>query len=64
MTYSEYCYTGGAHGWYGSRGYNFDVTNGELLTLDSLSEDSDALREFLLGEMQRMITEDEDEYYS
>lgn len=62
--YSDYEFTGGTHGNYGTRSFVFDTQTGELLTLDSLSADPAALKEVLLTKMQVLIDEDKDGYYS
>ena len=62
--YSDYEFTGGAHGNYGLRSFVFDTQTGELLTLDSLSSDPAALKEVLLTKMQAAVEEDKDGYYS
>ena len=38
-----YTYTGGAHGWYGSGGANFDVKTGKELKLSDVIKDREAL---------------------
>ena len=61
---NTYVYTGGAHGNYVDRGYNFDTETGEYVTLEMLSGDYEKLSEFLLGYMCRLFEEDKDGYYS
>lgn len=57
VIYTENCYLGGAHGSYGSNAYNFDVTTGELLTLDKLSQDED-FADFLVERMLALTEQD------
>lgn len=64
VIYTENCYTGGAHGVYGSNAFNFDMSTGELLTLDKLSEDGEALADFLVSYMTALVEKDEEGYYS
>jgi hypothetical protein len=64
IQYTESGYSGGAHGWYGAEAFNFDVETGELLTLEQLSADPQALRSALEQELRALIDENEDEYYS
>lgn len=58
LLYHDYCFTGGAHGVYGDLGCSFDATTGELLTLDSLSSDPEALKAALLAAMVETATTD------
>lgn len=60
MLYNTYSFGGGAHGTYGVRGYSFDAATGEMLTLDSLSDDADALKSFLVSYMVNKAETDED----
>lgn len=64
VIYTENCYMGGAHGSYNSVAYNYDVTTGELMTLDKLSEDPEALSDFLVARMLALAEQDEEGYYS
>ena len=64
VRYSESIYQGGAHGSYWSFAYNFDMRSGEILSLESLSPDYDALADSLVQEMLALAEEDQDEYYS
>ncbi len=53
VLFDDYSYLGGAHGWTGRYGYVFDCSTGERITLDTLSEDPQALRAFLEEELLR-----------
>ncbi len=64
MLYTESNYTGGAHGNYGQFAYSFDMTTGQVLTLDRLSGDYDALADFLVQTMLTLAEQDADGYYS
>jgi len=48
---SVFVYSGGVHGNYAYRGYNFDPESGEALTLDSVMTDISALPELLAGKL-------------
>lgn len=48
LVFSTVTYAGGAHGNYLERGYVYDTQTGELLTLEKLSEDSDAFKQYVL----------------
>jgi predicted small lipoprotein YifL len=58
VLYGNYTFTGGAHGSYCTRGYSFDVSTGELLTLDDLSSDADALKSALVEYMVNAVSND------
>lgn len=60
LLYNDYMFTGGAHGSYGSDGYCYDVSTGELLSLDDLSADAEGLRSFLVDYMVQAVENDED----
>lgn len=62
--YADSTFTGGAHGSYSQFGLSFDMESGELLTLDSLSDDPEALKASLLQIMLELAEKDEDGYYS
>ena len=62
--YADSTFTGGAHGSYSQFGLSFDMESGELLTLDSLSDDPEALKASLLQIMLDLAEKDEDGYYS
>lgn len=64
ILYSESIYTGGVHGSYVQTGVTFDMSTGEILTLEQLSDDYAALEEHLVQTMLRMAQEDADGYYS
>ena len=64
IVFTNYLYTGGAHGNYGDMAYVFDAESGEVLTLDRLSGDAEGLKAFLAGELERLRTEDRDGYFS
>lgn len=64
VCYTENSYTGGAHGTYSLRGYNFHMATGEALSLDRLSTDHDALADFLVQFMLDLAEQDADGYYS
>jgi hypothetical protein len=51
IRYSDANFTGGAHGNYSQFAYTFDMTTGQVLTLDRLSSDYDALADFLVQTM-------------
>lgn len=57
--FGEYLFTGGAHGMYSSRAYVFDAQSGELLTLDAITPDAEALRSFLVQRMMEQVEQDE-----
>lgn len=57
LRYYDYINLGGVHGGYAYRGYNFDASSGELLTLESLSNDSDAFKSFLKAYMLSSVNE-------
>lgn len=62
LVYNYYVYTAGVHGHYFDRGYVFDATSGELISLDQLTSDFDAFTAFLV---EYMVTKAEsDEYYA
>lgn len=61
---NSYDYTGGAHGNYVDRAYNFDAESGDIITLQMLSGDYNALYDYLVDYMFNLYTEDKDEYYS
>lgn len=60
LLYNDYMFTGGTHGSYGSDGYCYDVSTGELLSLDDLSADAEGLRSFLVDYMVQAVENDED----
>ena len=64
MLYFESNFTGGAHGNYSQFAYSFDMTTGQVLTLDQLSGDYDALADFLVQTMLTLAEQDADGYYS
>jgi hypothetical protein len=64
ILYSDSSFTGGAHGSYFQFAYTFDMTTGQVLTLDRLSSDYDALADFLVQTMLEQAELDEDGYYS
>ncbi len=64
VLYSEAIYTGGAHGSYWQVGFSFDMSTGELLSLEDLSRKPDALAEHLVQTMLSLAQEDRDGYYS
>ncbi len=64
VIYQDSNFTGGAHGSYGAVAYNFDMSTGERLTLDQLSEDPEEFSAYLVGVMLEMAEADEDEYFS
>ena len=59
IVYDDYYYTGGAHGIYFSRGYNFDAQTGEKITLDQLSKNSEKFKSLLVDAMVSMAKSDE-----
>lgn len=64
IRYSDANFTGGAHGNYSQFAYTFDMSTGQILTLDRLSSDYDALADFLVQSMLEQAERDEDGYYS
>ena len=64
VLYTDSSYTGAAHGSYLPFAYSFDMQTGDLLTLDSLSGDSAALRNALVQIMLELAEQDEENYYS
>ena len=64
IRYSDANFTGGAHGNYSQFAYTFDMSTGQVLTLDRLSSDYDALADFLVQSMLEQAERDEDGYYS
>lgn len=64
ILYADATFTGGAHGSYSQFALCFDTASGELLTLDSLSDDPEALKDTLLQIMLDLAETDEDGYYS
>ncbi|MBP3539755.1 MAG: DUF4163 domain-containing protein, partial [Oscillospiraceae bacterium] len=61
---NSYEFAGGAHGNYVDRAYNFDAESGDIITLQMLSGDYNALYDYLLDYMYNLYTEDKDSYYS
>ena len=57
---NDYTYTGGAHGIYGTRAYCFDVSTGEVLTLDDITDNADALRALLKDRISDLAANDPD----
>ena len=64
ILYSEASYSGGAHGSYWQIGFSFDMSTGELLTLEDLGGKPDELAEHLVQSMLNLAREDRDGYYS
>ena len=62
ILYSDVNYTGGAHGSYGSFGYTFDMSTGELLSLEKLSSDPAGLSEYLVQTMLEMAEADPESF--
>ena len=60
LLYNDYINHGGVHGSYGYRAYNFDLRDGSVATLDSISEDSEYLRILLLNYMINAVDADEE----
>lgn len=58
LVYNDYMYSGGSHGSSVDRGYCFDLSSGQLLTLQDLSSDYEALSSFLLDYMVQMVEND------
>lgn len=54
FTELNYSYTGGAHGNYTTRGFNYNAKTGERLAFADLSEDSNAFREDTLAYNQAL----------
>lgn len=64
LVFTDYVYSGGAHGMYGDEAYNFDMNTGELLTLEALSNDYQVFSDFLVQSMLNLAEQDTDGYYS
>ncbi|MGI5976507.1 MAG: DUF3298 domain-containing protein [Candidatus Limivicinus sp.] len=64
LVYSDYSYTGGAHGNSVERAYIFDAQTGERLTLETLGENYEGLCDFLTEYMLELFEADSDGYYS
>lgn len=60
LVLNTYTYAGGVHGNYFSRAYVYDVQTGELLTLDKLSDDPEAFKQFALEYMLDLVENSED----
>ncbi len=58
--YSDYDFTGGAHGLGGCYGVNYDIRTGAVLTLADIAEDAEALQAFC--EDQVLLQTQTDEY--
>ena len=58
--FTDYYYMGGAHGSTMSRAYCFDVSTGELLTLDAISSEPSALAGALADNMIAQVKESEE----
>ena len=57
--FSSYTYTGGAHGFYYSFGRCYDVTTGELLTLENLAEDGVDLKQAMVEKVTELSHDEE-----
>lgn len=60
LLYHDYVNLGGVHGSYGYRAYNFDLKDGSVASLDSIAEDPEYLRIFLLNYMINAVDGDEE----
>ncbi len=60
IVYDDYYFTGGENGTHYTRGYSFDTESGEKLSIDSLSQDAEAFRSFLVDAMLSMAESDEE----
>ena len=60
LALSTSSYTGGAHGFYATRCYNFDTQSGEILTLEQITPDYEAFKAFLVRRMVEMTESDPD----
>lgn len=58
LLYNDYSFTGGAHGSYGDTGYSFDLSTGNLLSLEDLSGDYESLASFLVDYMVNTVEND------
>lgn len=58
LRYYDYVNLGGVHGSYAYRAYNFDTQSGELITLEELSDDSEAFKAFLKAYMIESVDKD------
>ena len=59
VCYNDYTYTGGAHGMYSARYYNFDPSTGVVLSLSDLSADEPAFKAYLTDRMAALAQTDE-----
>lgn len=57
--YKTYTYSGGVHGYTAYSGLNFDTTTGEMLAVDSLSDDPDAFHAFCGEELLKLCRSEE-----
>ena len=57
--YSDYDYTGGAHGLGGEFGVNYDMRTGALLTLADIAQDEEALKDFCADAVLQQTRTDE-----
>ncbi|MDO4982924.1 MAG: DUF3298 domain-containing protein [Eubacteriales bacterium] len=64
LVYTNYLYTGGAHGNYSDIAYVFDASTGERLTTEMLAGDISGLRTYLTDLMLQLVEENKDGYYS
>ncbi len=58
---SNWSYTGGAHGYFYSRYYNYDVEAGEQLALMDIVTDTTKLRDLVIAELKDYVGIDEEE---
>ena len=59
LVYSDYYYTGGAHGTYFSRGYCFDIDSGDQLSIEQLAENGEEFKNYLVDTMVTMAENDD-----
>lgn len=60
IVYDDYYFTGGENGSRYTRGYSFDTESGDKLSIDTLSQDAEAFRSFLVDAMVSMAESDEE----
>ena len=60
LRFYDYVNLGGVHGSYAYRAYNFDTVTGELLALEDLSDDADALKAFLKSYIIERVRESDE----
>ena len=64
LVFTDYSYTGGAHGSYVDRAYLYSTQTGERLRLEDLAENADDMRAYLRDSMLNSLDQEQKEYYS